>query len=178
MRSCGCGKAVAPNAPHPPSSKAQDPFLFLQTPVQDRHRIAFAALQPLVAREQNLAGMSKPSHFSRATEGGLAALAKWKSRWADRTVRVTVTPPPRTFAERRSVLQALKQRGPIEVFKAVPVRVNGLACLSQGNRTRQLFLTVASFTGTTSGIHCSYERYRHGKSAGQRHILSIRGFYA
>lgn len=124
----GC-RAKSPTSTQLQSSRS---LSFLQTPVHVKHRFAFTVLQPLGAGGRNSVVMSKPSHFSRATEGGLAALAKWKSRWADRTLRVTVTPPPRTFAERRSVLQALKQRGPIEVFKAVPVRISGPTYLVAG----------------------------------------------
>ncbi|KAG5983633.1 hypothetical protein E4U55_007621 [Claviceps digitariae] len=36
---------------------------------------------------------------------------------AERSIRVLVSPAPITFAERRSVLQALEQYGPVEVFQ-------------------------------------------------------------
>ncbi|KJZ79591.1 hypothetical protein HIM_01060 [Hirsutella minnesotensis 3608] len=39
---------------------------------------------------------------------------------ADRSLRVLVSPTPMTFAERRSVLQALEQHGPVEVFRMTP----------------------------------------------------------
>lgn len=42
--------------------------------------------------------------------------------WAKRSLRILVEPAPVTFAERRSVLQVLQQKGPIEVFTVVPVR--------------------------------------------------------
>ncbi|KAF7563444.1 hypothetical protein G7046_g660 [Stylonectria norvegica] len=39
---------------------------------------------------------------------------------AKRTISVRVTPPPVSFAERRSILQVLEQHGKVEVFKKVP----------------------------------------------------------
>ncbi|KAF4965199.1 hypothetical protein FZEAL_10791 [Fusarium zealandicum] len=39
---------------------------------------------------------------------------------AERSISISVRPPPVTFAERRSILQALEQHGPVEFFKPVP----------------------------------------------------------
>lgn len=38
-------------------------------------------------------------------------------RLARRSIRVLISPTPSTFAERRSILQVLKQYGKIDVFK-------------------------------------------------------------
>jgi hypothetical protein len=40
-----------------------------------------------------------------------------------RSLRILVSPTPITFAERRSVLQALQQFGPVEFFQMTPVRI-------------------------------------------------------
>ena len=55
-----------------------------------------------------------------------AAVSRWTNAaanrtWANRTLRVLVSPEPLSFADRRSVLQVLQRQGTIEAFRIDPV---------------------------------------------------------
>lgn len=97
------------------------PFYFLKSKLfGDSIATSFAQLDSEHPQTAIIA-MSKLLNFAKSSEAAVQTLKDSAPRWSDRTLRVVVDPTPQTFAERRSVLQALKQSGQIEVFKANPV---------------------------------------------------------
>ncbi|KAK7427859.1 hypothetical protein QQZ08_005632 [Neonectria magnoliae] len=73
-----------------------------------------------------------------------------KQQIAPRSISISVSPPPVNFAERRAVLQALKQHGGVEFFKSVPGHDSMFVSLMKDREAVSRLVTTSPFSYAVS----------------------------
>ncbi|KPM36298.1 hypothetical protein AK830_g10272 [Neonectria ditissima] len=86
---------------------------------------------------------SSTASTAAATAAKASALAR--QQIAPRSISISVSPPPVNFAERRAVLQVLKQHGGVEFFKSVPGHDSMFISLMKDREAVSRLVTTSPF---------------------------------